>query len=759
MTAGLRETLQNALNLMKQFPTGVSAEARVALDAVRGGLDTLNTRLGDLETRQAGTLDALRRLLEEISEGLESVAQVGMSTEEAEALQEKICRLETDLQTAENRIRELEDVRNRAAEQYESRIRDLEGHLEKRGKTIAEARERILRLQKKTEDFASEKAALEARVRELESTLERRSAALKAAESRYSDLRRRLESQASGASSPVVTQLRALETQIEEYKQANAALEADLARVQQELREKASLVESWEQRGELLKNQYEDAVRELEEARKRLATLHDEADRWRREAEQARQMAAAAEQQIRGQQEEAERLRDQVNTLETEKRELTAQLENARVQQNAEAARQFEEELARVRAELDTVQQQKMTLENDLASVRAEVDRLRNEAAAAAEQLQQADARIVAEQKRVRDLEREKTDLEKRLDAALKEVAKAKEGQESAEKRADTAEQVREELQLRVSTLEAELSERDQTISDLEKRVDQAEEAAARVQAAETEADRLRQEIASIRAALEDAEKQCAEITAAREQLAIDLAEARGALDAQRSETERLAAELNQLQEKLRQDKVYSGLSEVLNEATSELEAVKAQNKQLLRELEELRALGTVKSAITDPQGLRDLIDNLPEEKRRNLGEVLVAAQLITAEQLDTALQYMKNNPDAGSLPLLLVERQQVSESVMAVVMEVFYGRSRMDLAAAQPDAEACRLIPEDIARRYLAVPLGFEGTTLKVAMFNPEDLTALDTLQQVSGRQVISFTATLSEIRQALDRFYWEPE
>ncbi|HOQ91169.1 MAG TPA: hypothetical protein PLX03_13590, partial [Candidatus Hydrogenedentes bacterium] len=387
-----------------------------------------------------------------------------------------------------------------------------------------------------------------------------------------------------------------------------------------------------------------------------------------------------------------------------------------------------------------------------LAGARAEIEQLRGELAAMEERLKQAEEKAAGEQKRVHDLERDKAEAEKRLESTLKDLAKAKESQEAAEKRAENAERTREESQIRISTLEAELSKRDQTISELDKRVEQAEETAGRVKDAEAEADRLRQEIASIRAALEDAKKQCAEITAAREQLEIDLSESRRTVEAERAEKERVTAELNQLQEKLRQDGAYAGLMEALQKVTAELNNARSENERIRKELEELRAARESTVTIRDEQGLRELIDSMPEDRRRNFGEVLVAARLITGTQLENALQTLRADAGAGSLPQLLVERQQVSETDMVTVMEAFHGCPRESLQARQPDPAACRLVPEDMARRYLVVPLSVEGDALTVAMFDPGNLTALDTLQQVTGHRIVPVVATLSDIRQALD-------
>ena len=44
-------------------------------------------------------------------------------------------------------------------------------------------------------------------------------------------------------------------------------------------------------------------------------------------------------------------------------------------------------------------------------------------------------------------------------------------------------------------------------------------------------------------------------------------------------------------------------------------------------------------------------------------------------------------------------------------------------LSKKSPEPEALRLIPEALARKYLAIPLAIEGNILRVAMANPSDI------------------------------------
>lgn len=77
--------------------------------------------------------------------------------------------------------------------------------------------------------------------------------------------------------------------------------------------------------------------------------------------------------------------------------------------------------------------------------------------------------------------------------------------------------------------------------------------------------------------------------------------------------------------------------------------------------------------------------------------------------------------------------------------------RLRKDLI--QP--EAIRLIPEAMARQYNAVPLEIKGNDLHVAMADPSDLLALESLEVRSLMRIVPRPASAGDIQEAIDFSY----
>ena len=71
------------------------------------------------------------------------------------------------------------------------------------------------------------------------------------------------------------------------------------------------------------------------------------------------------------------------------------------------------------------------------------------------------------------------------------------------------------------------------------------------------------------------------------------------------------------------------------------------------------------------------------------------------------------------------------------------------------PQHEATRLVPEDVARRYCAIPVAINEGTLLIAIADPTDIFALEALTAQSGLRVEPHIGDPDEIRQAIDFNY----
>ncbi len=139
-----------------------------------------------------------------------------------------------------------------------------------------------------------------------------------------------------------------------------------------------------------------------------------------------------------------------------------------------------------------------------------------------------------------------------------------------------------------------------------------------------------------------------------------------------------------------------------------------------------------------------------PATKR--LGEQLMGSRLITQEQLDAALAAQVTS--GGRLGEVLVQQGVLSEQALAHALAAFFGFDVANLRRDNVDPATLSLVPENVAREYMAVPIRMNGAALEVAVAEPsEQLRA--SLSQLVDRPVELRIAPLSDIRWAIDSHY----
>ena len=140
-------------------------------------------------------------------------------------------------------------------------------------------------------------------------------------------------------------------------------------------------------------------------------------------------------------------------------------------------------------------------------------------------------------------------------------------------------------------------------------------------------------------------------------------------------------------------------------------------------------------------------------ERFGRIGTTLTERGLVTNEQLDEALEVQRiSGRRVGDI---LVDLGALSSFELARVLADHMGVPFTDLRTKPPDPILAALLPEDVARRYDALPISRWNDQLVVAMANPTDLFALDDLQMVTRQPIIAAMAVKEDLRAAIDRVY----
>jgi len=142
----------------------------------------------------------------------------------------------------------------------------------------------------------------------------------------------------------------------------------------------------------------------------------------------------------------------------------------------------------------------------------------------------------------------------------------------------------------------------------------------------------------------------------------------------------------------------------------------------------------------------------MTKRKPKQLGQILLEQGLITSEQLEKALAAHKST--ARSLGRTLIDLGFIRERDLVMALAEQVGLDFVDLSEFQIDHLAASLLPEQLARRYRALPIGERDGKLLVAMSDPANVFALDDIRSITNRDVQPIVATASDVERAISKF-----
>ncbi|MEO5509079.1 MAG: type IV-A pilus assembly ATPase PilB [Longimicrobiales bacterium] len=135
------------------------------------------------------------------------------------------------------------------------------------------------------------------------------------------------------------------------------------------------------------------------------------------------------------------------------------------------------------------------------------------------------------------------------------------------------------------------------------------------------------------------------------------------------------------------------------------------------------------------------------------IGDLLVREGLITPAQLTSALQDAKaNNTRIG---FSLVKLGFMQEADLTRTLAKQYRVPAVDLDRVQVDPKIIKLVPSEQAWKHLVLPLRRVGRMLTVAMANPTDAGAVDTLKFITRHDIEPVIVGEYTLRKHLEQYY----
>ena len=138
------------------------------------------------------------------------------------------------------------------------------------------------------------------------------------------------------------------------------------------------------------------------------------------------------------------------------------------------------------------------------------------------------------------------------------------------------------------------------------------------------------------------------------------------------------------------------------------------------------------------------------------IGKLLVDAKLITEQQLNEALATVKASKGTSRLGSTLVKMGYVPEEKLLAFLAQQYRVPAVDLKMYQSiDPAIIKLVPLELVKKHMVLPLRRVGATLTVAMLDPTNIFALDDLKFRTNYTIEPVIAAETALIETIKKYY----
>ncbi len=135
------------------------------------------------------------------------------------------------------------------------------------------------------------------------------------------------------------------------------------------------------------------------------------------------------------------------------------------------------------------------------------------------------------------------------------------------------------------------------------------------------------------------------------------------------------------------------------------------------------------------------------------IGQLLVNSQIISEDQLNEAIGLQRR--EGGRLGANLIKLGYITEEKLVSFLSKQWGVPAVNLSDYRIDPSVLKLIPYEIARKYLIVPVARVGATLTIATADPSNVFVIDDVKFMTGYNVEVVVAGESAVTYAISSYY----
>lgn len=139
--------------------------------------------------------------------------------------------------------------------------------------------------------------------------------------------------------------------------------------------------------------------------------------------------------------------------------------------------------------------------------------------------------------------------------------------------------------------------------------------------------------------------------------------------------------------------------------------------------------------------------------QRRKIGDILIEKGLITSAQLSEALK--EQSLTGRKVGQILVDKGVIPEDKLIEVISERLQIPKISLESLVIDPMVVAMVPVELARRYLIMPVFKIGANLTIAMADPLNIIAIEELKYLTKCDIKRVIAASSAITNAIDQYY----
>lgn len=141
-------------------------------------------------------------------------------------------------------------------------------------------------------------------------------------------------------------------------------------------------------------------------------------------------------------------------------------------------------------------------------------------------------------------------------------------------------------------------------------------------------------------------------------------------------------------------------------------------------------------------------------ENKMQLGQLLLARDIVTAEQIDMVLAEQKDKGHKKLLGELLVEKGFCSDNQIASALAQAYGVPYAQVGPKICDPKVLDILPRDFLEEHIILPLFKVHDVLTIAISEPTNVFLIDEIERLSGCKVQIVCSTSKDIKATLQTY-----